>query len=164
MLWARRIGQDAWQFPQGGIKVDESPEEALYRELYEEVGLAPDHVQIMGATQGWLHYRLPTHLVRHYQKPVCIGQKQVWYLLRLTGDDSHIRLDLGEKPEFDFWRWVDWWEPVHQVVAFKRTVYERALEQLAPLMLGERAAPTMVTRGMADRGARDDDLLREETA
>lgn len=134
LLWARRIGQDAWQFPQGGIKLNETPEEALFRELHEEVGLEPDDVQIVGATQGWLRYRLPRHLVRYNRKPLCIGQKQVWYLLRLLSDESHIRLDAGDKPEFDYWRWVDYWEPIDQVVFFKRNVYTRALEELEPLL------------------------------
>ena len=52
LLWARRIGQDAWQFPQGGMRSDETPAEAMYRELEEEVGLSPDHVRLMGATRG----------------------------------------------------------------------------------------------------------------
>ncbi len=145
LLWARRIGQDAWQFPQGGIKTDETPQQALYRELHEEIGLAPEHVKVVGSTQGWLRYRLPKRLIRHNKKPLCIGQKQVWYLLRLVGDESDIRLDLGEKPEFDFWRWVEYWEPVDQVVAFKRQVYERALEELAPL-LGGAGHPVATTQ------------------
>ncbi len=56
VLWARRIGQDAWQFPQGGINHQESVEEALYRELNEEVGLNPEAVEILACTNGWLRY------------------------------------------------------------------------------------------------------------
>ncbi len=134
LLWARRIGQDAWQFPQGGIQRDESPEAALYRELNEEVGLGPADVAVLGATRGWLHYRLPPHLIRRRQKPTCIGQKQVWFLLRLVSEESRVRFDTTDQPEFDDWSWVSYWHPLSEVVSFKRDVYARALEQLAPLL------------------------------
>jgi putative (di)nucleoside polyphosphate hydrolase len=134
LFWARRIGQDAWQFPQGGIRSDETPEEAMYRELGEEVGLNADHVEIIGVTRGWLRYRLPKRLIRRHSKPVCIGQKQVWFLLRFLARDTEVRLDLTSHPEFDYWRWVDYWHPVSQVVHFKRDVYSRALQELAHLL------------------------------
>ena len=133
LLWARRIGQNAWQFPQGGIRSDETPEEALFRELAEEVGLYPGHVQILAQTRGWLRYRLPDRYIRRGTRPVCIGQKQVWFLLRLVAGEDRVRLDLNERPEFDAWRWVDFWYPLRHVVHFKRRVYARALAQLAPL-------------------------------
>lgn len=132
LLWARRIGgQDAWQFPQGGIKQGEDPESALYRELQEEVGLSPEQVSILGVTRGWLRYRLPSRYVRQ-KEPVCIGQKQKWFLLSFEGEDSQINLQGGDSPEFDQWRWVSYWYPVNNVVAFKRDVYRRALKALAP--------------------------------
>lgn len=134
LLWARRVGQDAWQFPQGGIKDDETPEQALLRELWEEVGLSPHHVEIVGCTQGWLHYNLPRHLIRHGSRPVCIGQKQIWFLLRFTADEKEIHLGRSPTPEFDSWRWVDYWRPVNEVVAFKRTVYQQALTELEELL------------------------------
>lgn len=134
VFWARRIGQDAWQFPQGGIAASESPLDALYRELAEEVGLQPRHVELVGATRGWLRYRLPRNLIRRDSSPLCIGQKQVWYLLRLVGSERHVRLDGSARPEFDRWRWVDYWYPLRQVVAFKRSVYRRALSQLEPFL------------------------------
>ncbi len=136
LLWARRYGQGGWQFPQGGIKVHESAEEALYRELLEEVGLTAKDVDILGATRGWLRYRLPKHLIRHYSKPVCIGQKQRWFLLRLLADDGRVQLDRFSPQEFDKWCWVSYWRPLEEIVFFKRRVYERALIELAPL-LGE---------------------------
>ena len=83
VLWAKRVGQEAWQFPQGGIKAHETPIRALGRELHEELGLTTKQVKILGATKGWLRYRLPSHLIRYHQLPLCIGQKQVWYLLYL---------------------------------------------------------------------------------
>lgn len=134
LLWARRIGQDAWQFPQGGIRKHESAEDALYRELHEEVGLFAEQVEIIGQTRGWLKYRLPRHLLRHDRKPLCIGQKQRWFLLRLTGSEGDVRLDRSDKPEFDHWRWVEYWQPLREVVAFKRDVYRSALQEFENLL------------------------------
>lgn len=141
LLWARRIGQRAWQFPQGGIRKNECAEEALYRELEEEVGLLPRHVEIVGCTNGWLRYRLPERLIRRDRKPLCIGQKQIWYMLRLMSSECHVRLDCSDRPEFDRWRWVDYWYPLREVVSFKRKVYERALHELAPLIFPEGPPP-----------------------
>jgi putative (di)nucleoside polyphosphate hydrolase len=132
LLWARRVGgHDAWQFPQGGISAGESPEQALYRELHEEVGLSPDAVELLGATKGWLRYRLPRRFVREGQKPLCIGQKQKWFLLRLLETDAAVQLHLNDKPEFDHWQWVSYWYPLNQVISFKREVYRRAMKELA---------------------------------
>lgn len=133
LLWARRVGgQNAWQFPQGGIKHNEDAEAALYRELNEEVGLLPEHVSILGVTRGWLRYRLPSRYVRQ-QEPVCIGQKQKWFLLSFNGSDNDIKLDDGANPEFDCWRWVSYWYPINNVVSFKKDVYRRALKALSPI-------------------------------
>lgn len=132
VLWARRIGQDAWQFPQGGIKQGETPENALFRELTEEVGLTAKDVQILGCTRGWLRYRLPKRMVRQGPPPVCVGQKQKWFLLKLTSDESMIDVSASGKPEFDGWDWVSYWFPLGEVVAFKRDVYRRAMTELAP--------------------------------
>jgi len=130
LLWARRVGQDAWQFPQGGISSGESPEQALYRELHEEVGLTPAQVAVVASTRGWLRYRLPKRYIRKGQHPVCIGQKQKWFLLRMLVDDQAVSFNNGEKPEFDNWRWVSYWYPLSQVISFKREVYRSALKEL----------------------------------
>lgn len=143
VLWAKRVGQDAWQFPQGGIQRGESPEAALLRELYEELGLRRDDIEILGVTRGWLRYRLPRRHVRPRQGRVCIGQKQKWFALRLIGCESRVRFDASPKPEFESWRWVDWWHPVDEIVAFKRGVYARALNELAPI-IGQRERPELL--------------------
>lgn len=133
LLWARRVGgRDAWQFPQGGINRGESAEEALYRELQEEIGLTPDVVRVIAVTRGWLRYRLPRRFIRRGQNPMCIGQKQKWYLLQMLAGDEAVQLDANHKPEFDHWEWVSYWYPLNQVVSFKREVYRRALRELAP--------------------------------
>lgn len=136
VFWGKRIGQTSWQFPQGGIDEGETPLEAMFRELHEETGLREKHVQVVGSTQDWLRYRLPNKMVRRCNNgKVCIGQKQRWFLLRLTCEDSSVNLTACDVPEFDGWRWVNYWLPAKEVVYFKRRVYERALQELAPLTL-----------------------------
>lgn len=139
LFWGRRIGQNAWQFPQGGIKPDETPEQAMYRELEEEVGLKPEHVEVLGVTERWLRYRLPKRFIRRHSHPVCIGQKQRWFLLRVNCKENDFCLDGCPKPEFDNWRWVDYWLPAKEVIYFKRRVYEKALEELARLIYPDGA-------------------------
>jgi putative (di)nucleoside polyphosphate hydrolase len=134
VLWARRAGHDAWQFPQGGISGSESPEEAMYRELWEEVGLEAQDVRIIACTRQWLRYQLPRRYIRHNNSPVCIGQKQKWFLLQMLSHDDRVVLDHMGRPEFDGWQWVSYWFPLHQVVDFKREVYRQALTELAPLL------------------------------
>ena len=136
LFWARRAGMDAWQFPQGGIRKNESIKKAMYRELREETGLKPHHVKILGATQGWLRYRLPERFIRRRANRVCIGQKQKWYLLKLL-DESKIKLDITKRPEFDNWCWIDFWQPAEDVVDFKQQVYKKALQQFEPILFPE---------------------------
>jgi putative (di)nucleoside polyphosphate hydrolase len=129
-----RPGGKGWQFPQGGISAGEAPEQALFRELKEEVGLEPHDVDVLASTRGWLRYRLPKQYQRRTDGVACIGQKQRWFLLRFNGDDQRFKFDTTEQPEFDSWRWVDYWAPVRDVIFFKRAVYARALDEL-----GQRA-------------------------
>jgi putative (di)nucleoside polyphosphate hydrolase len=134
LFLARRVGGNAWQFPQGGIHESETPEQAMFRELEEEVGLTPDQVELMGSTEEWLRYRLPERYIRHNSKPLCVGQKQRWFLLKVLCEESDFCLDRSPKPEFDNWRWVKYWQPIREVIYFKRKVYSRALEELAPVL------------------------------
>jgi putative (di)nucleoside polyphosphate hydrolase len=113
------------------VNEGETPEQAMYRELYEEVGLKPQDVKILATTRQWLRYKLPKRLVRWDSKPVCLGQKQKWFLLQLEGNEADIRFDTSGHPEFDDWRWVSYWYPVRQVVAFKRDVYRKALKEFS---------------------------------
>lgn len=135
VFWGRRVGGfDAWQFPQGGIERGESIEHALFRELHEEVGLCQSDVEIRCRTSGWLRYRTPDGLRRRSSAAGFQGQKQKWFLLRLLAADDAVCTINTEKPEFDEWRWVSYWYPVGQVIAFKRGVYRRALRELAPAL------------------------------
>lgn len=138
IFWGKRMGQNAWQFPQGGVNPDETLEDALYRELHEEVGLYPEDVEILACTAQWLRYNLPKRFIRYGSQPLCIGQKQRWFLLKLKGGDHAINLDAYHKPEFEAWRWVYYWYPVKKVIAFKRQVYRQALKAFAPYVFPER--------------------------
>ena len=136
VFWGKRVGQHSWQFPQGGIQHGESPEQAMYRELHEEVGLLPEHVQIIGRTRDWLRYDVPEEYLRRQNsarvhRAAYRGQKQIWFLLRLVGLDGDIQLRASEHPEFDAWRWVPFWIQLDAVIGFKREVYQLALSELA---------------------------------
>lgn len=135
VFWARRFGQHSWQFPQGGIDEGESAEEAMFRELHEEVGLAPHQVKILRVTKNWIRYRLPKRLIRQDSNPVCIGQKQKWFLLQLTCADEDVNLLHSGHPEFDDWRWVSYWYPIRNVVSFKRDVYRKVMKEFVSVAM-----------------------------
>jgi putative (di)nucleoside polyphosphate hydrolase len=134
VFWGKRIREHFWQFPQGGIDKGETPEQAMFRELYEEVGLKPEHVRIIGRTRSWLRYDVPQHWFRREGRSHYRGQKQIWFLLRLIGRDCDVHLRATEKPEFDAWRWSPYWIPLDSVIEFKRGVYEAALNELSHLL------------------------------
>ena len=138
VFFAKRIGMVAWQFPQGGMKEDETPEQTMFRELKEEIGLNPGDVEVLASTRRWLRYRLPNRLVRYYAKPLCIGQKQKWFLLRLSNQKAQIDLQANNDPEFDSWAWVSYWYPLRQVVTFKRRVYVIALKEFSKIALSKK--------------------------
>lgn len=154
VLWARRYGQHSWQFPQGGINPGETAEQAMYRELFEEVGLSKKDVRILASTRNWLRYKLPKRLVRWDTKPVCIGQKQKWFLLQLMCNDADINMQRSSTPEFDGWRWVSFWYPVRQVVSFKRDVYRWVMKEFAVTVMPmqEQAAQRQIPAYRRKRG------------
>lgn len=131
VFWGKRIRTHSWQFPQGGIDRGESPEQAMYRELHEEVGLKPNHVRVVARTKDWLRYEVPDRFIRRDARGHYKGQKQIWFLLQLLGHDWDLNLRATNHPEFDAWRWNDYWVPLDVVVEFKRSVYEMALTELA---------------------------------
>lgn len=139
LFWGKKTGMNAWQFPQGGIRPHESFSRAMFRELHEEVGLLPEHVEILGSTREWIRYRLPSRYIRSGSRPLCVGQKQIWFLLRLLADEGNVRLDASRRPEFDHWRWIDFGAAVEQVVDFKREVYRQVMIELSPLLLQDES-------------------------
>lgn len=152
VFWGKRVNQHAWQFPQGGIKQGETPLRAMYRELEEEIGLLPDHVRLLGRTREWLRYEVPEKWLRRARQggaESCAslagrngyrGQKQIWFLLRMVGRDCDVRLRASGHPEFDAWRWHDYWLPVDAVIDFKREVYRQALLELHRYLQADRRA------------------------
>jgi putative (di)nucleoside polyphosphate hydrolase len=103
----------------------------MYRELHEEVGLTTDHVRILARTRDWLRYEVPDRFIRREARGHYRGQKQIWFLLQLTGRDSDMNLRATSHPEFDAWRWNEYWIPLDVVIDFKREVYQHALTELS---------------------------------
>jgi putative (di)nucleoside polyphosphate hydrolase len=141
VFWGKRIRTHSWQFPQGGIDRGENPEQAMFRELHEELGLFPHHVQVLARTRDWLRYEVPDRYIRRDARGHYKGQKQIWFLLQLVGHDWDLNLRATDHPEFDAWRWNDYWVPLDVVVEFKRGVYEMALSELS------RYVPRVANRG-----------------
>lgn len=141
VFWGKRIRTHSWQFPQGGIKHGESPEQAMFRELHEEVGLRQEHVRIVARTRDWLRYEVPQHFIRRDARGHYRGQKQIWFLLQLVGRDCDMNLRATSHPEFDAWRWNEYWVPLEAVIEFKRGVYETALTELSRFLPAQRHGP-----------------------
>lgn len=131
MIWVgRRLDTpNGWQMPQGGIDKGESPRDAALRELYEEIGTGK--AEIVAESQAWHRYDLPPHLLGKAWKGRFRGQKQRWFLLRFTGEDSDINIATAH-PEFDAWQWVAPGALCDLIVPFKRAVYEQVVAEFWP--------------------------------
>ena len=158
VFWGKRVREQSWQFPQGGIKPSESPETAMFRELFEEVGLLPEHVKILGRTRDWLRYDVPTHWVKREWRGAYRGQKQIWFLLRLVGRDNDVFLRATQQPEFDAWRWTDYWYPIDEVIEFKKIVYERALTELSRFIPNMESMGEYLGRILEERKMRNESI------
>ena len=115
VFWGKRLGQHSWQFPQGGINRGESPREAMFRELWEELGLFENQVRIISRTEDWLRYDVPDRWIRRDLRGIYKGQKQIWFLLEFLGKNKDINLKATNHPEFEAWKWNDYWVPLSQV-------------------------------------------------
>jgi putative (di)nucleoside polyphosphate hydrolase len=161
VFWGKRIRTHSWQFPQGGIDRGESPEQAMFRELHEEIGLMPEHVRIIARTRDWLRYEVPERYIRRDARGHYKGQKQIWFLLQLLGQDWNLNLRATSHPEFDAWRWNDYWVPLDVVVEFKRGVYEMALRELARYLPRNEHRNRYLRSGMRPR---DHDMGHDSTS
>ncbi|AGX88570.1 RNA pyrophosphohydrolase [Candidatus Symbiobacter mobilis] len=148
VFWGKRIHTHSWQFPQGGIDRGENPEQAMIRELYEELGLQREHVRIVARTRDWLRYEVPDEYIRRDSRGLYKGQKQIWFLLQLVGHDWDLNLRATSHPEFDAWRWNEYWVPLDAVVAFKREVYASALTELASYLPRQECRNRYLRHGM----------------
>jgi putative (di)nucleoside polyphosphate hydrolase len=120
-----------WQMPQGGVDKGESTRAAALRELNEEIGVAPELVQIVEETPDWIYYDFPQDVRSHLGKRSKFrGQRQKWFALKFHGRDSDIRLDL-HTPEFDHWRWGDLSEAPQLIIPFKRAAYEEVVRRFS---------------------------------
>ena len=130
LLWCKRKTGDGWQFPQGGIDEGESPEDAILRETYEEVGLQSKHIEIIKENERWIEYDVPKEKIPKYfslKNRNFKGQRQKWFLARFLGEDHEINLNLHNQIEFTDWTWSSYWHPVAAGVVFKRDSYRKVL-------------------------------------
>jgi putative (di)nucleoside polyphosphate hydrolase len=127
----------------------------MFRELHEEVGLHPNHVRVVARTRDWLRYEVPDRYIRRDARGHYKGQKQIWYLLQLVGHDWDLNLRATNHPEFDAWRWNDYWVPLDVVVEFKRGVYEMALTELARFLPRHEQRNRYLRSGMRAREPHD---------
>jgi len=124
---------DAWQMPQGGIDPGEEAEEAAIRELGEETGVEPEHIQLLARTREELFYDLPDELAGRIWGGKYRGQRQIWFLARFLGTDSDI--DIATKhPEFGAWRWTEADTLVDMIVPFKKKIYRAVVAEFGDLI------------------------------
>ena len=123
---------DWWQMPQGGVDPGEDLDTAMLRELGEETGLEPHHLRIMGRLPEELYYDLPDELKGRLWGGQYVGQRQIWYCVRLTGSDADIDLNAHDHPEFCDWKWVEPQDLPGMIVPFKQAIYRKVVEGFAP--------------------------------
>ena len=123
-----------WQMPQGGVDPGEELDAAMLRELGEEVGARPEHLEIVARLPETLYYDLPPELQGKMWGGRYCGQRQTWYLVRFAGSDADIDIAAHDPPEFCEWQWVEPALLPELIVPFKREVYRSIVEGFAPLL------------------------------
>ena len=130
VLICRRRNTQTWQFPQGGIDSNENIQEAMYRELHEEVGLSKEDVNIIGESKKTITYDIPITLRSKVLGGKFKGQDQKWFLLKTIKDDLKINLNNEMIPEFEEFEWVSYWRSLDRIIDFKKEAYRQALTEL----------------------------------
>ena len=122
---------DAWQMPQGGVDKGEEPDDAAYRELWEETGVTADHVNLIARSASTYDYDLPAELQGKIWGGKYRGQRQYWYLMRFSGTDADVNI-ATEHPEFRAWKWAAPADLVDLIVPFKRELYAQIVAEFSP--------------------------------
>ena len=126
--WTQR-SQYHWQMPQGGIDEGETPEQAAWREMYEETGITKESCQLIGESQNWYTYDIPKKAKRKID-----GERQKWFLFLFTGANKDVDLRVQKKPEFIRFRWAEPPKAPHLIIPFKKEVYEQVLAEFMPIV------------------------------
>ena len=137
VLICKRKNSNQWQFPQGGIDKGESPIEAAKREIFEEVGIKPSKIKVLGKIKDWVKYEIPKELAKKsFKKKGIVGQKQKWFIFKIKSE-ACISFVNDPDNEFDDFAWVSYWRPIALIVSFKKEVYRNVLTELLPIYFNE---------------------------
>ena len=137
VLICKRKNSNQWQFPQGGIDKGESPIEAAKREIFEEVGIKPSKIKVLGKIKDWVKYEIPIELAKKsFKKKGIVGQKQKWFIFKIKSE-ACITFVNDPDNEFDDFAWVSYWRPIALIVSFKKEVYRNVLAELLPIYFNE---------------------------
>lgn len=137
VLICKRKNSNQWQFPQGGIDKGESPIEAAKREIFEEVGIKPSKIKVLGKIKDWVKYKIPKELAKKsFKKKGIVGQKQKWFIFKVKSE-ACISFVNDPDNEFDDFAWVSYWRPIALIVSFKKEVYRNVLAELLPIYFNE---------------------------
>ena len=137
VLICKRKNSNQWQFPQGGIDKGESPIEAAKREIFEEVGIKPSKIKVLGKIKDWVKYEIPKELAKKsFKKKGIVGQKQKWFIFKIKSE-ACITFVNDPDNEFDDFAWVSYWRPIALIVSFKKEVYRNVLAELLPIYFNE---------------------------
>ena len=137
VLICKRKNSNQWQFPQGGIDEGESPIEAAKREIFEEVGIKPSKIKVLGKIKDWVKYEIPIELAKKsFKKKGIVGQKQKWFIFKIKSE-ACISFVNDPDNEFDDFAWVSYWRPIALIVSFKKEVYRNVLAELLPIYFNE---------------------------
>ena len=133
ILVGRRLDHPSgyWQMPQGGIDDNENPEEAVWREMMEEIGT--NKAKLYKTSNQWIKYEIPKETLDHLPwGKIYIGQTQKWFMFKFLGKDKDINVET-QNPEFSEWKWMNYNDLVKNAVPFKKNIYQKILNEFKEL-------------------------------